>query len=60
MLTLFGALCTVVGGGLTGVLAFGGLIFWVSYVATAQRIGMFHVHSARPEESVVEEPHRRR
>lgn len=60
MLSIFGSLCTVVGGGFTGVLAFGGLILWVSYVATAQRVGLFQVHSARTEEAAVEEPHRRR
>lgn len=60
MLAVFGALCTAVGGGFTGIFAFGALVLWVSYVATAQRVGLFQVQSVRPEEAAVEEPHRRR
>jgi hypothetical protein len=60
MLAIFGALCTLVGGGVSGVLAFGGIVLWVSYVATAQRVGLFQVQSARTEEAAIEEPHRRR
>lgn len=60
MLAVFGALCTVVASGLSGVVAFGGVVLWVSYVATAQRVGLFQVRSIRPEETAVEEPHRRR
>jgi hypothetical protein len=60
MLAVFGALCTVVGAGFSGVLAFGGIVLWVSYVATAQRVGLFHVQSSRAEEAAIEEPHRRR
>lgn len=59
MLAVFGALCTAVGGGLSGVLAFGGIVLWVSYVATAQRVGLFQVQSSRMEETAIEEPHRR-
>ncbi len=60
MLAVFGVLCTVVGAGPSGVLAFGVLALWVSYVATAQRVGLFQVQSSRTEEAAVEEPHRRR
>lgn len=59
MLAVFGGLCTLVAGGISGVLAFGGVVLWVSYVATAQRVGLFQVHSTRAEEAAVEEPHRR-
>jgi hypothetical protein len=58
LLLIFGGLCTAVGGGYVGILAFGGVIVWTSYVATAQRVGLFHVHSGRLEEPAIEE-HRR-
>jgi formate hydrogenlyase subunit 3/multisubunit Na+/H+ antiporter MnhD subunit len=60
MLFIFGALCTVVATGLVGVLAFGGISLWVSYVATAQRIGLFTVQSSRLEEAATEEPRQHR
>ena len=43
MLFMFAALCTVVAGGLVGVAAFGSVIVWAAYVATAQRIGLFRI-----------------
>lgn len=43
MLFVFGALCTAVGTGLTGVLAFGGVALWASYVLMAQHLGIFRV-----------------
>ncbi len=52
-----GALCTAAGGGLIGVLAFGGVSVWASYIATAQRLGIFRVQSAQPEEAAMERHH---
>jgi hypothetical protein len=54
-----GSLCTAAATGLSGVLAFGGLSVWASYVATAQRLGLFHIETASFEEAAMEEPHRR-
>jgi hypothetical protein len=49
MLFVFGALCTVVGSGLVGVLAFGGIALWASYVLMAQHLGIFRVEvNGRP------------
>lgn len=58
MLVLFGSLCTGVGTGMAGVLAFGALVVWVSYTITAQRIGLFQIQCGRIEEAAIEE-HRR-
>ena len=43
LLLAFGAVCTIVAVGLTGVFAFGGVIAWASYVFSAQRIGVFEI-----------------
>lgn len=48
MLLLFGALCTIVGVGLSGVLAFGSVVLLTGYVLMAQHIGLFRIESARP------------
>lgn len=56
MLFVFGALCTSVGAGLSGVFAFGGVVLWASYVMTAERIGMFRVNAAGVEEHTPAEP----
>jgi hypothetical protein len=49
MLFVFGALCTAVGTGIAGVLAFGGIALWASYVLMAQHLGIFHVEvNGRP------------
>jgi hypothetical protein len=58
LLLIFGALCALVGGGYLSILAFGGVILWTSYVAAAQRVGLFHVLCGRLEEPAIEE-HRR-
>lgn len=61
MLMLFGALCTVVAVGFTGVLAFGAVVVWASYVLMAQHVGLFTIEAGRPpreEESPTEEPRR--
>ncbi len=56
MLFVFGALCTAVGAGLSGILAFGGVVLWAAYVITADRIGMFKVAAAGVEEHTPAEP----
>jgi hypothetical protein len=58
-LIVVGALCTTAGGGLMGILAFGGVTVWASYIATAQRLGVFQVQTGIPQEPALEE-HRRR
>lgn len=52
LLGIFGALCTAVGVGAAGVLAFGGIAVWASYVFMAQRMGMFQIEAglSRPAE----------
>lgn len=56
MLLVFGALCTAVGSGLVGVLAFGGVTTWAGYVVTAQRVGVFRIETGWPEEACEAEP----
>jgi hypothetical protein len=56
MLLVFGGLCTVVGAGVAGVFAFGGVAVWTSYIVAAQRVGLFRVEAGRLEETTVEEP----
>ena len=43
MFTAFGALCTIAASGLFGVLAFGGLTVWASYLLMARRLGLFEI-----------------
>lgn len=43
MLFVFGALCTAVAVGLSGVLAFGAVMLWSSYVLMAQHVGLFRI-----------------
>lgn len=45
MLFLFAMLCTVVAVGALGVLAFGGVVLWASYLFMAQRVGLFRIES---------------
>jgi hypothetical protein len=59
MLFVFGALCTTVATGPLGIAAFGGVAVWTSYVATAQRVGLFAIQAGRLEEPAIEEHHRR-
>ncbi|HSJ25489.1 MAG TPA: hypothetical protein VK929_12505 [Longimicrobiales bacterium] len=56
MLFVFGALCTVVGSGLLGVLAFGSITLWAGYVITAQRVGLFRIETGWMEEARETEP----
>jgi len=56
MLLVFGALCTLVATGVSGVCAFGSVVIWGSYVLMAQHLGVFRVEARasgrapRPEE----------
>lgn len=43
LLSIFGAACVFVCSGLSGVLAYGGVVAWVSYVLSAQRLGVFQI-----------------
>lgn len=55
MLFVFGALCTVVGVGVAGVFAFGGVVTWASYVLTAQHMGIFRIDAGQAPPSSEEE-----
>lgn len=57
-LIVVGALCTAAGGGLVGILAFGGVTVWTSYIAAAQRLGVFRIQAGAIEEPALEERHR--
>jgi hypothetical protein len=46
LLFAFGAVCTYVAVGFAGVLAFGGVVSWTSYIFSAQRVGVFQLYSA--------------
>jgi threonine/homoserine efflux transporter RhtA len=60
MLFVFGSLCTVAGSGVLGVLAFGGVVLWVGYVVTAQRVGLFEIETHLPQEQETAEPRQTR
>lgn len=45
MFALFGALCTTVASGLFGVLAFGAVVAWGSYLLMGQRLGLFSIEA---------------
>jgi hypothetical protein len=46
LLFVFGAVCTHVAVGFTGILAFGVVVAWASYIFSAQRVGVFQLYSA--------------
>lgn len=54
MFLTFGALCTIAASGIAGVLAFGGITVWGSYLIMAQRLGMFEIE-VRPRPSTERE-----
>lgn len=60
MMFVFGSLCTMVGSGILGVVAFGGVMLWVGYVVTAQRVGLFRIETGWLEESHAAEPRQTR
>ena len=43
MFALFGALCTTAASGLFGVVAFGGVVIWGSYLLMARRLGLLRI-----------------
>lgn len=59
MLFVFGTLCTVVGVGVAGVFAFGGVVLWAAYVFMAQHMGIFRVESNQAPLSEEEQPEER-
>ncbi len=59
MMFAFGSLCTMVGSGLLGVVAFGGVMLWAGYVVTAQRVGLFRIETGWLEEACPAEPRQR-
>jgi fatty acid desaturase len=42
---IFGSLCTIAASGLFGVIAFGGVVAWCSYLLTGQRLGLFSIET---------------
>ena len=56
MFITFGVLCTLAASGVFGVLAFGGVVVWASYLLTAQRVGLFTIE-AYPSTPLEPEPH---
>jgi hypothetical protein len=59
MLLIFAVLCTTVSSGLSGVLAFGGVAVWASYLVTAQRLELFRIEVKRYEEPAMPGPRQR-
>lgn len=51
VLAAFGAMCTASAAGFVGVVAFGGVIVWCSYVLWAQRVGVFRIEYFKPRAS---------
>ena len=51
-----GALTSAAASGFAGIFAFGGVCVWASYIAAAQRLGMFRLQAPRFEEAAFEEP----
>jgi hypothetical protein len=52
MFALFGTLCTTAASGIFGVLAFGFVVAWASYLLMGQRLGLFSIqtsHTPPPE-----------
>lgn len=59
MFLVFGALCTLAASGLFGVLAFGGVAVWASYLLMAQRLGLLTIETrSPPPEREPTRPHR--
>lgn len=62
MLFAFGALCAGVGTGLSGILAFGGVVMLAGYLFMARQMGLFEVDAggSPPAQSEPTEESRRR
>lgn len=48
MFLTFGALCTTAASSLFGVVAFGGVTVWASYLLMARRLGLFSIEVRPP------------
>ncbi len=55
MFLTFGALCTIAASGFFGVIAFGGVVTWASYLLMARHLGLFRIE-ARRNRSAEREP----
>lgn len=51
ILFVFGALCTVVAAGYSGIAAFGGVVLWAAYVLMARHLGLFSIEAPSAPES---------
>ena len=51
VLGIFSAACTISAAGFVGILAFGGVIAWCSYVFCSHRIGVFSIEHLQAPES---------
>jgi hypothetical protein len=51
VLALFSGACTVSAAGLMGVIAYGGVITWCSYILCAQHVGVFRIEFFKPRAS---------
>jgi hypothetical protein len=61
MFVIFGALCTLAASGIFGVVAFGGVAVWASYLIMAQRLGLFIIETrSAPPPPPEREPTRNR
>lgn len=60
MFLTFATLCTMAASSLFGVLAFGGVVVWASYLIMAQRLGLFTIetHTSPPHQREPKQPHR--
>lgn len=59
MFLAFGALCTLAASGLSGVVAFGGVTVWASYLLMAQRLGLFEIETRPRQPAEREATHHR-
>lgn len=59
MLVVFAVLCTVVATSPAGVIAFGAVAVWASYMATADHLGVFKLEVSRYREPLVRAPRQR-
>lgn len=50
VLGIFSAACTISAAGFIGIIAFGGVIGWTSYVFCAHRVGVFSIEHLQPEQ----------
>lgn len=57
VLAAFGGLCAKLSAGFAAIFGFGGVVMWVAYVLTANRIGMFRVEVGATQASWPEEHH---